>query len=90
MKVRFVATKEYDSATQRRRVLQANRTRNHRKRQKVKEKTAAINYQGEQLPDAVNSVAENEATGPKRDSPLENEEIKEDSTFTCENFTISI
>ncbi|GKU23080.1 unnamed protein product [Fusarium langsethiae] len=90
MKVRFVATKEYDSATQRRRVLQANRTRNYRKRQKAREKAAAINYQGEQFSDAVDSVAENEATGPERDSPPENEEIEEDGTFACENFTISI
>ncbi|CVL08870.1 uncharacterized protein FMAN_14106 [Fusarium mangiferae] len=90
MKVRFVGTRKQDSATRRRRALQANRTRNYRQRQKAREKTAAINYQGEQLSDAVDSVAENEATGPERDSPLQNEEIEEDGTFACENFTISI
>jgi hypothetical protein len=35
-------------------------------------------------------VAENEALGPERDSSFENEEIEEDGSFACENFTISI
>ncbi|KAG5759985.1 hypothetical protein H9Q72_011901 [Fusarium xylarioides] len=32
----------------------------------------------------------NEAPGPERDSSLENDEIEEDGTFACDNFTISI
>ncbi|GKU09235.1 unnamed protein product [Fusarium langsethiae] len=90
MKVRFVGTRKQDSATRRRRALQANRTQNYRKRQKAREETTAINHQGEPLSDAVDSVAENEAPGPERDLSLENEEIEEDGTFACENFTIPI
>lgn len=90
MKVRFVGTNKQHSATRRRRALQANRTRNYRKRRKAREETTAINHQGEPLPDAVDSVAENEAPGPQRDSSLENEGIEEDGIFACENFTISI
>ncbi|SCO80702.1 uncharacterized protein FRV6_04915 [Fusarium oxysporum] len=88
MKVRFIGTKIQDSAMQRRHALQANYTRNHRKRQKIREGTTAINHQGEPLSDA--SVVENEAPGPEGDSSLENEEIKENGTFACENLTISI
>ncbi|KAL9571866.1 hypothetical protein ACKAV7_003855 [Fusarium commune] len=90
MKVRFVDTRKQDSATRRRRALQANRTRNYRQRQKAREDTTAIKHQGESLSDAVDSVADNEAPGPERDSSLENDEIEEDGTFACENFTISI
>ncbi|KAF4443459.1 hypothetical protein F53441_11423 [Fusarium austroafricanum] len=90
MKVRFVGTKKQDSATLRRRVLQANRTRNYRKRQKARKEATTINHQGELLSDAVDSVAENEALGPEGDSSLDNEEIEEDGISACENFTISI
>ncbi|CVL08853.1 uncharacterized protein FMAN_14094 [Fusarium mangiferae] len=91
MKVRFVGTRKQDSATQRRRALQANRTRNYRQRQKAREDTTATKHQDEPLSDAVDLVADNEAPGPERDSSLENDEIEEyDGTFACENFTISI
>lgn len=90
MKVRFVGTKKQDSATRRRRVLQVNRTRKYRKRQRARKEAATINHQDELLSDVVDTVTENEALGPERDSTLENEEIEEDGTFACENFTISI
>ncbi|KAF5710257.1 hypothetical protein FMUND_9623 [Fusarium mundagurra] len=90
MKVRFVGTRKQDSATRRRRALQANRTRNYRQRQKAREDTTAIKHQGESLSDVVDLVADNEAPGPERDSSLENDEIEEDGTFACDNFTISI
>ncbi|SCO54275.1 uncharacterized protein FFNC_15432 [Fusarium fujikuroi] len=89
MKVRFVGTRKRDSARRRRRALQANRTRNYRQRQKAREDTTAIKHQGESLSDAVDLVADNEAPGPERDSSLENDEIEEDGTFACDNFTIS-
>ncbi|KAH7187242.1 hypothetical protein DER44DRAFT_801054 [Fusarium oxysporum] len=59
MKVRFVCITKQDSATVRRRLLQANRTRNYRNCQKAIKDTTTANHQGELSPDAIASVAEN-------------------------------
>ena len=90
MKVRFVGPKKQDSAAQHRRVLQAQRIRNYRKRQRASRETLTIDRQDELLSDAADTVAENDALGPEGDLPIDNEEIVREGTCACENFTISI
>jgi hypothetical protein len=89
MKVRFVGTKKQDSATVRRRLLQAIRTRNYRNRQKTRNYITKANHRGELLPAAVGSVAENGLSELENNSLRDTEEIEENGNFACDNFTIS-
>ncbi|KAL6405843.1 uncharacterized protein AUP68_10982 [Ilyonectria robusta] len=68
MEIRFVGAKKQDSATVRQRLLQANRTRNYRNRQKARKDTATTNHQAELLSDAIESVAENGLSGLENNS----------------------
>jgi hypothetical protein len=88
MKVRFIGTKKQDSATVRRRLLQANHTRNYRNRQKARKDTTTANHQGELLSDAVGTVAENELLEPKKDSLPDTVEIEENGICACDNFKV--
>ncbi|EXA29835.1 hypothetical protein FOVG_18707 [Fusarium oxysporum f. sp. pisi HDV247] len=90
-----------DSATVRRRLLQANHTRNYRNRQKAIKDTTTANHQGELSSDAIALVAENELleldnsslpdTGGVEDNGPgpDTKEIEEDGIFACDTFTIS-
>ncbi|KAK2922319.1 hypothetical protein FoTM2_017831 [Fusarium oxysporum f. sp. vasinfectum] len=89
-KVRFVGPRKQDSAAQHKRVLQAKRIRNYRKRQRARKEALTIEHQDELFSDAADTVAENDALGPEGDLPLDNEEIEEDGIYSCENFTISM
>ncbi|KAH7002674.1 hypothetical protein EDB80DRAFT_720972 [Ilyonectria destructans] len=68
MKIRFVGAKKQDIAIIRQRLLQANRTRNYRNRQKARKDTATINHQAELLSDAIELVAGNGLSGLENNS----------------------
>jgi hypothetical protein len=90
MKVRYVGSKNQDSATVRRRVLQAKRTRKCRERQKARQDNIAASHQGEPLSHAVGSLVENELREPEIDSFSDAEEIEENGIFASDNFGIYI
>ncbi|KAH6959619.1 hypothetical protein BKA56DRAFT_501104, partial [Ilyonectria sp. MPI-CAGE-AT-0026] len=95
MKIRFVGAKKQDSATVRQRLLQANRTRNYRNRQKARKDTATTNHQAELLSDAIESVAENGLSGLENNSLPDTGGFEDDDPFEendispCDIFTIS-
>ncbi|KAM5527051.1 peptidoglycan binding domain containing protein [Fusarium oxysporum f. sp. phaseoli] len=75
MNVRFVDDPERDPAVLHRRRLQANRTRNYRRRTKANRNIQATYDQAELLPKTVDSESESEQTGPdaggfRQDEPL--------------------
>ncbi|WKT54238.1 hypothetical protein QSH57_004822 [Fusarium oxysporum f. sp. vasinfectum] len=75
MNVRFVDDPERDPAVLHRRRLQANRTRNYRRRTKANRNIQATYDQAELLPETVDSESESEQTGPdaggfRQDEPL--------------------
>ncbi|RSL40959.1 hypothetical protein CEP51_016635 [Fusarium floridanum] len=89
MKIRFVGAKKQDSATVRQRLLQANRTRNYRNRQKARKDTATASQQVEPPSDAVEPVAENGLLELENSPSPDTEEFGENDVSACEICPIS-
>ncbi|KAH7108783.1 hypothetical protein EDB81DRAFT_736943, partial [Dactylonectria macrodidyma] len=81
--IRFVGAKKQDSATVRQRLLQANRTRNYRNRQKARKGTATTNHQAELLSDVIESEFE------EADLLPDTGEFEENDISPCDILTIS-
>ncbi|EXL39392.1 hypothetical protein FOCG_18002 [Fusarium oxysporum f. sp. radicis-lycopersici 26381] len=87
MKIRIMGTKKQDSATVRRRLLQANRTRDCRNRQKERKFTTTANHQGEPLPVTAKPVAENGLSELENNSLPDTEEFEDNDVSARDIFT---